>query len=205
MSGMSEYIFDTETLDRFDSSVILSLAIVKIPEDFSSFDYDSWNPEEDPFLPPESWIYFKVDRKDQIKLGRTIGKSTLKWWDDQSPEAKEVLSSKNSIAPKEAWKKVVSFLVSSGFDRSDKIFSRRLFETKLWESFCRDFGSGINPIKYWQYLDTATFCSCFSSSDKAGISIADFPKFKEHVALHDCFLDLLRIKKIASAGEAARE
>jgi hypothetical protein len=194
------FIFDTETLGRFDSSIILSLAIVKIPEnDFNPIQrYWEWNPEKEEFIPEENWIYLKLERTEQAKLKRTICQETLDWWKTQkNPGALEVLSNKNVVPIAEAYKKVIQFLGRQKYTKNDIIFSRRLFESKLWENFCQSlskkYNNIVNPILYWTYRDSATLCDFLGSDTNAGITANNFPKFVAHNALHDVFLDMMRI------------
>jgi hypothetical protein len=206
MPDRKTYIMDTETLGRFDSSIILSIAVLKVPDDpgFDPFEAYGGFDGKDPatFIPQENWIYLKLERSEQKELGRTVCPETMEWWKGQKDrEALEVLSNKGVLPCHEAWKSITKFLRSTGFTKDDVVFSRRLFESKLWEHFCKTLSGKykdvFNPISYWQFLDPASICFLLGEDANNGITIADFPKFHKHHALYDVFLDMLRLHLLA--------
>lgn len=201
------YIIDSETMDRYDTSVILSLAILKVPDDVSPFAlYDDFQTKNDDFIDPENYFYCKIERKEQIEMGRTIGKATIEWWESQSETAKDVLSNKDCLSVLDSWKGVIKFLKKTKFKTSDDIISRGMFESKLWEHFCemlsKKYSQVFNPIQYYQYLDSRTMCKLLTCDGNAGIKENNYSKFSAHNALHDCFLDWLRLDKILGENDA---
>lgn len=96
---MLHAMIDLETLDTRPEAVILSIGVAL------------FNPNE-PGLPPEPAFYAALDKQTQIDAGRTTSLATLQWWDQQSPEARTVLT--------EVQKPVIGVLkdLARGFDWS---------------------------------------------------------------------------------------
>lgn len=79
---MRDVMVDLETLGTLPGSVILSIGAVA---------FDEFNVEEQGFYTP-------IRRVDCESVGLKTSAATLKWWKDQSPEARKVLNDPNAVS-----------------------------------------------------------------------------------------------------------
>lgn len=70
------FMLDLETYDTIESSVVLSIGVVP-------FDQDSISHER-------FHAVMAFDINSQVAAGRTTSEETVKWWSEQSPEAREI-------------------------------------------------------------------------------------------------------------------
>jgi hypothetical protein len=197
------YIIDSETLDRYDSAIILSLAVIRIDLDLDPFElYDDWGTKSEDFCDPSNCLHVKIDRRAQVAMGRTCGQETVEWWSSQSESAKDVLSDNGCVQPIDAWNMVLRFLSKTKFKTADDVVSRGMFEAKLVEHFVQSLKRAghdtSSPFQYFQWVDSRTICKIGTphGDGNAGVKVEKFPKFVQHNALHDCFLDWLRLWKL---------
>lgn len=76
---MRHAMIDLETLDTRPEGVILSIGVAL---------FDPYDPKTEPV----AGYYGVLSKADQLSRGRTTSASTLAWWEQQSPEARTVLS-----------------------------------------------------------------------------------------------------------------
>ena len=136
-------------------------------------------------------------------MGRTVCGESIHWWQQQGKEAQDVLSDKYCVSCIDAYTILKDFLIKNNFSKHDRIFSRRLFETKLLEHFIEDVQKHYpskNVAKlfdFWQFLDTATFLYASTKNDFAGIYDNELKALISnlipHNAMHDCVKDVIRI------------
>ena len=71
---MSNYLMvDLETMGICATSIVLSVGAVIFDDEYNIIDKKLW----------------VLDKKEQLKLGRTFNKETIKFWEEQPPEAKK--------------------------------------------------------------------------------------------------------------------
>lgn len=132
-------MIDIETLDTSPSAVILSVGLV-------GFTKDRILEEQYTVLPIQQ----------QINDGRTISESTLKWWMNQSKEARAVFDTK----PTEDSLKLSLVQLSNFISRYNKakIWSYGAnFDTVLIDDLMRTSDVKI-PWNYWDIRCLRTFC-----------------------------------------------
>lgn len=182
---MSNFFMDMETLGIKENSVILSIAVLSVPDDYK-FNGDLNNVRN-------FGNVFYPNLKEQRSLGRKVDKETVEWWSKQSNEAKKVFSNKNMMSCSDIYKTIKNFFDKNNFTENDIIWSRGLFEQKLWADFC-DTLQVNNFIPYYSWRDTRTVCDIFTGNSKANLD--NYEGLVVHNALDDCILDYIRLENI---------
>ena len=121
-------------------------------------------------------LYILDIEDEENSYGRTMDVSTIKWWLTQNPETlKDQLDNKYSITMEKAVDEILMDLHNNDFfsTRSDNyIWSRGLFEAKLWNSMTRDL-ERQQKIMYWRWRDSRTACDVVGNDPNGGIKIID--------------------------------
>ena len=184
-------VLDLETLDTIPNSVILSLGCSLFAFEESNMDFNHYI---------ETGFYVKLKATEQIKSGRTTSKDTINWWKTQGEEAKSVLF------PQKIDKTLAEGLV---------LFSEYLNNSRynFKKSYCWCRGSSFDwpimddafrqhelklPYNGWKIRDIKTAIDIMAGTDNgAYILRSGTPKeFIKHNSLHDCALDILRLKEL---------
>lgn len=129
-------MLDLETLGTDENCVVLSLGAVLFDNQtvHSSF-YSMLNPEE------------------QLKRGRSVTWSTIKWWTSQSSEARDIFNSTNEPVL-ETLKEFISFTPYI----SDTVVwgNGSSFDVTIMENLLKSYDLSI-PWNFWNIRDLRTF------------------------------------------------
>ena len=152
---------------------------------------------------------FKLSVTDQVKnYGFDIDKSTLQFWEEQSPEVRANIAPKKSdLTVKEFVKQFHEFLIESPkvdywWSRSntfDPIILSRLFAAEGKLLHLDEY------LKYWRVRDTRTFIDAKLNFPKENsfAPLVDSDKwnkvFKKHDSSWDILADVLRLQQIYRA------
>jgi 3' exoribonuclease, RNase T-like len=152
---------------------------------------------------------FKLSVTDQVKnYGFDIDKSTLQFWEEQSPEVRANIAPKKSdLTVKEFVKQFHEFLIESPkidywWSRSntfDPIILSRLFAAEGKLLHLDEY------LKYWRVRDTRTFIDAKLNFPKENSfsPLVDSDKwnkvFKKHDSSWDILADVLRLQQIYRA------
>ncbi len=184
------YFIDMETLGTREDSIVMSIGTLFVPdgEEFSNLDT---------IKNKYGKLYILDIEDEEDSYGRTMDVSTIKWWLNQNPDIlREQLESKYSITMENAIDEILMDLHNNDFftTRIDNyIWSRGLFEAKLWESMTRDL-ERTQKIMYWRWRDTRTACDVVGNDPNGGIKAID--GIASHNPLDDCVLDYMRLLKL---------
>jgi len=175
-------MIDLETLDVEPKAVILSIGLVAYYPDKIA-----------------DTLYLIPSIQDQLNLGRTISESTLKWWMQQSSEARAIFSQQTSDF-KWCMEQAALFL---GQHRG-KVWSHGAnFDTVLIASALKDVGIK-NPYQYWDVR-------CFRTwMDEYGVKMEKRTGVHHH-ALDDAktqaqlMIDTRKKKKVVEISDGTLE
>lgn len=180
------FVLDIETLDKYDSSVILSIAMV-------------------PFDPTKEFtaeelrkaaFFAKLNAAEQAKRGRTISKSTLEFWAKQSDFVKDV-----SFKPKptdlplpEAFSKLREWYLANKGPNTNVIFTRGGLDYSALEHAAEMYGIEL-PFKYWDIRDVRTAVDLLSGSTRGYCeTTVSLEGLEKHHPVDDCVIDALMMK-----------
>ncbi len=195
---------DLETLGKWDSSIILSLGMTVVPNEFvitGDIDNDFTN------LLSNS-VEFKLGVMTQKRDGRTTDTSVLDWWKEQAannPAAAAILKpSEQDIDYMNIFHEIDCWLYTNFKTKLKdyKIFDRNSFDVSklqhLWEVTLNK-GSNV-PWSYKEVFEVVTLLRiCSKNGDRYGdINPYEFshPDFVYHSAKCDAALDALRIARV---------
>ena len=191
----NDFIIDMETLGKSDNAVILSIGVLKCPEEplYSITEL------------AKNGMHIKLNRKQQLAVGRIVEKDTIEWWEKQGEAAKEVLSSLSLVDIVPAFYQIKSFCYENGFNKnSSHIWSRGLIDQRWWQSFvksCQKYDPNISDfLDFWLWLDIRTLLTMLTGDGNGAISNDD-PRFIKHNALSDCIMDFLRIQEAMKGND----
>lgn len=178
------FIIDIETLDIESTAIILSIACTHLDDKVDSY--------QDML---DNSIMLKFDVREQLRAGRTSGKSTRDWWERQSDMVKKasLIPNENDLSVQETFNLLKSWLIDKGFSKSDQVFARGALDSVTIESLARTFD--IQPfIRYNQWLDVRTAIDFMYETSNNGYVDVDYPGFEvsmvlKHHPVHDCAYD----------------
>lgn len=193
-------IYDFETLSQKPSNgVVVSLAMINYSmQRFISMPY-----EYDELLEKAQFIKFNV--ADQVKsYNRKIEKATLKWWDDQTEEAKAQLKpspNDRSIAD------LYNFIVqNTHIHNLKRVYTRRNTFDPIFMSSIMEATGNPEPYDWWLVRDTISFIDglTIGSDDIRDNFIPDSlkDKFVAHDPRHDVAMDIMRMQTLIQAVTA---
>ena len=185
------YFIVMETLGTREDSIVMSIGTLFVPDGEISC-------KDTTTLKIRYGKLYILDIEDEENsYGRTIDVSTIKWWLTQNPEIlKDQLENKYTITMEKAVDEILMDLHNNDFfsTRSDNsLWSRGLFEAKLWESMTRDL-ERQQKIMYWRWRDSRTACDVVGNDPNGGIKIID--GINPHNPTDDCVLDYIRLHKL---------
>lgn len=190
------YIFDFETLstDRVNGAIV-SMAILE-------FDTYRFNTEPYEYLQlVNNTGFIKFNVEDQVKNhGRKIDPDTLKWWGEQSAEARAQLKpSENDKLLSECIPFINDYI---GSTKVDKVFSRgNTFDPIILDYIGVQFNQVI-PWGHWAMRDTRSIIDGMAwGSDVKNSFIPDElqPLFVAHDPAHDIAMDVMRMQFLSRA------
>jgi hypothetical protein len=192
------YIFDFETLsiDRVNGAII-SMAILEFdPNRFNTEPY-----EYSQLIDNTGFIKFNIE--DQVKNhGRKIDPDTLKWWREQSAEARTQLKpSSNDQSLSECIPFINNYI---GNTKVDKVFSRgNTFDPIILDYIGVQFNQVI-PWGHWAMRDTRSIIDGMAwGTDIKNSFIPDELQslFVGHDPRHDIAMDVMRVQFLSRALE----
>ena len=180
-------VFDIETLDTESTAVVLSASIVYFEEN------DTWESLLDKAL------FVKFNAKEQIdKYKRTVSKSTLKWWNEQSDTAKNVsfLPSNKDVGAEEGIDLIKRYLANDPAN-TKIIWTRGSLDSMVFESLTNAVGT-LPLVKYNQYRGIRTGIDILASNSSKGYCDVNLPGFDvnkvvKHDPVHDICYDALML------------
>jgi len=180
---------DMETLGIREDAIVLSIAVLSVPT-------------QRPSLTPKEFterygLFCRINIEDEERdYNRSMDLKTIKWWVLKNFDVfHQELTSKNYVSMKDAINQVLSHLSCNSFftDKNNFIWSRGLFEVKLWESMLRDLNIP-NNIMFWQWRDTRTACDVLCGDPNGKLTELD--GLNKHNPLTDCVLDFYRLHSL---------
>ena len=180
---------DMETLGTSERAIILTIGVLCVPDN-----YEQDDPKE---LYNLGKLYHLNPIEQEKVYNRTMNFSTIQWWSTQNPDVfKEQMNCENAMNLHRAVDDILHYLSKNGlFNRDEKniIWSRGLFEVKLWEGLIKDL-KYKDSIMFWQWRDSRTACDVLCGDPNG--KIKELPGLNKHDPLSDCILDYFRLKKL---------
>lgn len=193
---MKSFIFDTETLGKSPDGVILDISCLVVDLDQVE------NPPKfmDLVKAGKQW---KLDVKDQLKLGRKTDPKVIEWWKGKSDEAKKVLKQTgNEILLFDALDEFSLYLTSNGIDQKTSLgfcrgqsFDFPLLVNSLAQKYNQDTFEH-EPCRFWNQRDIRSVISGLLLDDKrttTPLRKGILQGFVKHNSLHDIAKDALMI------------
>lgn len=184
-------VLDLETLDTIPTSVILSLgcSLFAFEEKKKNFDYYV-----------DNGFYVKLNPIEQIKSGRTTSQSTVDWWKKQGKAAQNVLiPEKTDSTLSEGLSLFSSYLNNSRYDFKKSYCWCRgsSFDWPIMDNAFRQHSLKL-PYNGWKIRDIKTAVDILAGTDNGAYDLkSGTPQgFIMHDSLHDCALDILRLKEL---------
>ena len=171
-------MIDLETYSTSSNAVILSIGAIKFPL------HDKILPEMDKL----DTFYRKINIQSCTDIGMHIDNNTVKWWDQQSEDAKaEVFNPDNRIPIKQALKEFIiwfgninNIVWANGIDFDCVILANAM-------KLC----SYDVPWRFWNVMD----CRTVMKLSKIRLSDITYENLIKHHSLHDCYLQILGLRK----------
>ena len=141
----TDAMMDIETLDTRPSAVVISIGVVL------------FNRREPGVSMKELNLKFgtKGFRDEQIDMGRTVDKDTVRWWKQQDADAKRIFKQANVESMEDALNKLTAFLTQG--DTNFLIWGNGSdFDNTIVSSLYESFGMEA-PWKFWNNRCFRTF------------------------------------------------
>lgn len=181
-------VIDLETLGSKSDAVILSLGLTLSRYDDKSQTFETLT---------RDGLYLKFDIKEQLERGRKTQDRVIRWWYDQSPEARKVLIPKSTDISFYSLPEILTnYFNTRGVNiRKCDMYDRKSFDlSKLQYLYEEELGGDI-PWSPVNEFEVATAFRFMGYDRYAGIQVKDIPGAIYHNALHDAAVDHLRIFK----------
>ncbi|QHJ78878.1 MAG: hypothetical protein [Caudoviricetes sp.] len=195
MAKHIDFIIDCETLGHLPDGILIDFAVV-------TFENDPANPPKFDEL-VRNGLKVKFDIRSQIGV-RHKDASVVKWWTEQSDEAKINLKpSVDDLSLKEGYEKIMAFLASQGVKQGSSIgwcrgqsFDFSLFVTMIRNVMNSRETFEHEPCRFWNqrdirtavesYLGVRYMCEC-------PLPMGALDGFIAHDSIHDCAKDVLML------------
>ena len=187
-------VVDLETLGVGSDSIILSLGLTVARYDDTSQTFDSL---------VQNGLFVKFQLKEQIERGRKKSDRVVKWWYEQSVEAR-----RTALFPTQEDKSIYdiesilkAYFDSRGLDiKKVDLYDRNSFDlTKLQYLFEEELDKDV-PWNYHNTFDIPTAFRFVGFDRYGGMRVDDFPGAIYHNPLHDAAVDHMRIYKVLHSG-----
>lgn len=183
-------VIDLETLAVRSDAPILSLGLTVGRYDDKDQHFQSL---------VENGLYLKFNLKEQLDRGRKASDRVVKWWYDQSPEARSVLIPRPGadVSLYDLESHLEAFCQKIGVElKNIDLYDRNCFDiSKLQYLFEEDLGKDV----IWDYhntFDVATAFRFMGYDRYAGMRVEDIQGAIYHNALHDAAVDHVRLLKV---------
>ena len=172
---MSEIMLDLETLSTKPNALILTIGAIKFNRNDKTKDINKLET-----------FYVRITKDSCKKLDMDIDENTVKWWNQQTNEAKyEVFDNKDRIDIKDALIKLSLFLKSHSYIWANS----PSFDCVILENAFNQCNLEI-PWKFWNIRD------CRTIYDIGNINLKRISKDTiSHNALNDCYNQIIGIQK----------
>ena len=184
----SNFCVDVETVGLESTCIVLSLAIVHFSFD-EEFTYDE--------LIKRS-LFIKLNAKEQASAKRSVTKSTLDFWNDQSEEVRAlaIKPHPNDMSVATAFGELAAYI--DKHDGSDAMFWQRgtLDSTSL-ESLARTFEiAPVTNYNNWMDVRTAIRCLKESCTKRAYCTVPGFDPIvvNKHHPVDDICYDVMQLR-----------
>ena len=182
-------VIDLETLGTRPGSVILSAGIVC----FDSTMLQSFDDLCD------QGIEIQFDVEEQMARGLSTDPKTIKWWSEQSEEARQALNTQEKRNPRDLYDALKPLGEVHYFNKLKWYARGPSFDHSLFEAMLNEFNVSP-PWKFWNQRCTRTICDVFGISDEARKSTMP-SHMVPHCALHDAAHDAWLIQHKGEIGE----
>jgi hypothetical protein len=189
-------IYDFETLGNQYDGVVISLAVLRFNE--NNYALDPYN--YDDLVEQTGFIKFNVEEQVK-KYNRKIEQTTLKWWDQQTEQAKEQLKPSPSDASiSDLWNFMTEY--TKGMNDIRRVYTRgNMFDPVLMEKLLYSCDKGV-PYPWWNVRDTRSFLDGLlwgSDIDNKFMPDGCAQSFIHHDPRHDIALDVMRMQTVVRA------
>lgn len=178
-------VIDLETLSSAQNAPILSMGMTigryDTPQTFDQL--------------VANGLYVKFNLKEQLQKGRTPSERVVKWWYEQSWEARQVLiPSVHDVSLYTMPSILTDFMSRSGVDiKKVDFYDRNCFDLSKIQYLLEE---ELNMDVLWDYhnkFDIPTAFRFLGFDRYAGVRVDEIPGAVYHNALHDAAVDHLRI------------
>jgi hypothetical protein len=187
---MSNYFcVDVETAGLESTCIVLSAAITyfSLDEDFTFQELKARS------------LYIKFDAKEQGKeLNRSVTKSTLEWWGEQTDAVKALaIKPHPNDVPASVGIKMIRDYIEEHGTKDSLMWQRGTLDSTSLESLCRTLG--VDPlVNYNSWMDVRTALRCLKSScnSRAYCSIPNFDPIvvDKHHPVDDICYDVMMLR-----------
>ncbi|AZU98597.1 exonuclease [Acinetobacter phage AB-Navy71] len=196
MAKYNDFIIDLETLGNKPDCIVVDLSVLVFDPDptvVQSLDELIANGRR-----------FKLNLQSQKGI-RSTTPSTVKWWSEQSPEAKKnLLASPEDLTVEEAITQVLDFLKRSNINQwksqgwcRGMSFDFPIFVDMIRQAFKTNDTDKLEPIKFHCQRDIRTAIEAYSlvrGMTKTPLRKGVLDGFVHHDSIHDCAKDVIMLK-----------
>lgn len=147
---------------------------------------------------------FKLSIASQ-KGVRSIMPETIKWWSEQSPEAKKhLIPSEDDLTVEDAVIQAMQFLKDNNVQHwksqmwcRGMSFDVPIFVDMMRQTYKVDYTQEIEPVKFWLQRDVRTAIESYALQRnviKTPLKKGMLDGFIAHDSIHDCAKDVLMLK-----------
>lgn len=182
-------VIDLETLAADGAAPILSLGLTVGRYDDATRTFDSL---------VEGGLYLKFNLKEQLEKGRKPSQRVVKWWYDQSADARKVLipDPANEISLYDIKRYLLEYFATLNLDiKKVDFYDRNCFDLSKLQYLVEE---DLKEDVFWNYHQTFDIPTAFRfmGFDRyGGVRVSDFPGAVYHNALHDAAVDHMRLYK----------
>jgi hypothetical protein len=181
------WMYDVETLGIESNSVILSMALVY-------FDLEKKPTYEDLI---KDAFFVKLNAKDQLqRLGRTVTKSTLDWWEQQAQSVKDLSlnPSSNDVLAEDALDQMKAYVDARPEAKKAIVWARGNLDQMVLGSL-EDKLKRDNIFHFGRWRDVRTAVDLLTGSTNGYCTIQDFNDIMvvKHNPIHDCAYDAMML------------
>ncbi|QQO96216.1 exonuclease [Acinetobacter phage Minot] len=196
MAKYNDFIIDLETLGNKPDCIVVDLSVLV-------FDPDPTAVQSLGELIANG-RRFKLNLQSQKGI-RSTTPSTVKWWSEQSPEAKKnLLASPEDLTVEEAITQVLDFLKKSNINQwksqgwcRGMSFDFPIFVDMIRQAFKTNDTDKLEPIKFHCQRDIRTAIEAYSlvrGMTKTPLRKGVLDGFVHHDSIHDCAKDVIMLK-----------
>lgn len=149
-----DVMVDLETLGTETDTAVLSIGAVRFRLDTRD--------DIETIMDPARSFYVRLDTADQRSKGRSISADTLKWWESQSAEARQVFEEEPE-SPVRALKRFVKFCKGA----TAVWGNGNMFDNAIVRSLCQTYNVKY-PVDYWKDLDVRTLTKLWNKIANVG-------------------------------------